>query len=438
VLGIFSALSRFTAEIFVAGLWQGFALILAVALALRLFSRIPASVRFTIWSLAFALAVTIPLLQLQAPAGPIGQSRSAVFHISPGWSTGIAVLWACLTAARLAQFAIQSLRLRLIWKRSIPLAPTETTHATIDSTGRNVELCTSTDVDTPCVIGFFSPRLLIPNSLLGTLTPSDLHQIVLHECEHLRRRDDWINLAQKLALAIFPLNPALLFADRRLSLERELACDAGVIARTDAPFDYARCLTRLAEHRLNPRRLSLALSAWSRQSELACRVHTLLRPIHKLSRAYTQASISAFTIALAAGAVELAHAPRLVSFASPVVPTASGVDTIFRSASPTEAIPVVYKQGAADQPRVTLLKATMPLPKATGKPPSPNAAKHTLKQVHHPASAKHPQTRMLRTTAHQSSRYVSNDAVPGYYVTTEFSHSYATFPFGDGWLIVQL
>lgn len=438
MFGIFSALSRFTAEIFVAGLWQGFALILAVALALRLFSQIPASVRFTIWSLTFALAVTIPLLQLQAPAGPIGHSRSAVFHISPGWGIAIAALWACLTVARLAQFAAQSLRLRHIWKRSIPVPAPDVIRATIDGTGRNVELCTSADVDTPCVIGFFSPRLLIPHSLLGTLTPSDLHQIVLHECEHLRRRDDWINLAQKLALAIFPLNLALLFADRRLSLERELACDAGVIARTDAPFDYAHCLTRLAEHRLNPRRLSLALSAWSRQSELARRVHTLLRPTHKLSPAYTQASIAAFTIALVAGAVELAHAPRLVSFANPVVPTASGVDTVFRSASPTGAIPVVYKQGAGDKPRVTLLKATMPLPKATRKPPSPDAAKHILKQVHRPVPAKQPQTRVLRTTAHQSSPYVSDDAVQGYFVTTKFSHSYATFPFGDGWLIVQL
>jgi hypothetical protein len=437
VLGILLALSRFTAEIFVAGLWQGFALIFAVALALRLFSRIPASVRFIIWSLTFALVVTIPLLQLQAPAEPIGHSRSAVFHISPGLGIAIAAFWVCLTIARLAHFAAQSLRLRHIWKRSIPLASPDAIRATIDRTGRNVELCTSTDVDSPCVIGFFSPRLLIPHSLLGTLTPSDLHQIVLHECEHLRRRDDWINVVQKLALAIFPLNPALLFADRRLSLERELACDAGVIARTDAPFDYAHCLTRLAEHRLNPRRLSLALAAWGRQSELARRVYTLLRPIHKLSPAYTQASIAAFTIALAAGAVELAHAPRLVSFANPVVPTASGVDTVVRSGSPTAAIPVVYKQGV-EQPRVRFLKATIPSVKPIGKPSSQSAAKHTLKQVHRPAPAKQPQTRVLRTTAHQSSPYLSNDAVEGYYVTTKFSHSYATFPFGDGWLIVQL
>ena len=62
------------------------------------------------------------------------------------------------------------------------------------------------------MIGFFSPRLLIPEWLFAKLAPSDLQQIVLHECEHLRRGDDWINLLQKVGLALFPLNPALLLA----------------------------------------------------------------------------------------------------------------------------------------------------------------------------------------------------------------------------------
>ncbi len=337
----------------------------------------------------------------------------------------------------MVHFTIQTFRLRRIWKRSIPVAASAAVSATINSIGRNIELCTSTDVDTPCVIGFLSPRLLIPYSLFNRLTSNDLHQIVLHECEHLRRRDDWINLAQKLALALFPLNPALLFTDRRLSLERELACDAGVIARTEAPFDYAHCLTRLAEHRLNSRRLSLALSAWSRQSELARRVHTLLTPIHKLSPAYARASIAAFTIALTAGAVELAHAPHLVSFASPSVTVASGVDTVFRSTRSASAVPVVYKQ--SQQPRATLLTATIPSAVATRKHDSSKSAiQPTLKQAHRNVPHQASQIRLLRTAAQPRSQYERNDSVRAYYVTTEFSPSYAAVPFGDGWLIVQL
>jgi len=433
---ILPQLARFIAETFVAGLWQGLVITAAVALGLRLFSRIPASIRFTIWTLTFALVVAMPLLHLRIPTSPVGLAPSAVVHISPIWAVAIAVLWLLLTIARLVQFSAQTTRLLRIWERATPIAAPDAIRATIDSTRRNIALCTSIDVDTPCVIGFFSPRLLVPHSLYSTLTESDLHQIVLHECEHLRRRDDWINLAQKFALALFPLNPALLFADRRLSLERELACDAGVIARTDAPLDYAHCLTRLAEHRLNSRRLSLALSAWSRQSELARRVHTLLSPICKLSPAYTRASIAAFTVALTAGTVELAHAPHLVSFANPVVPMASGADTVFRSTAPTSAIPVVYKQDASNQPHATLLKATIPSGNPSAKSTSNSSTKPAPKQSHRPGPIKQPQ--MLRTSTHQRVPDVRNNTVRAYYVTTEFSPTYAAVPFGDGWLIVQL
>ena len=48
---------------------------------------------------------------------------------------------------------------------------------------------------------------------------------MLHEAGHLRRRDDWMNLLQKVGLVLLPLNPVLMWIERRLCLERELACD---------------------------------------------------------------------------------------------------------------------------------------------------------------------------------------------------------------------
>ena len=95
--------------------------------------------------------------------------------------------------------------------------------------------------------------------------------------EHLRRRDDWTNLFQKAALVLFPLNPVLLWVERRLCAERELACDDRVLRSSGAAKAYAICLTRLAEFSMIQRSLSLALGAWERQSELVRRVHRLLR-----------------------------------------------------------------------------------------------------------------------------------------------------------------
>ena len=169
-----------------------------------------------------------------------------------------------------------------------------------------------------------------------------------------------MNLLQKIALVIFPLNPALLWVDRRLSLERELACDAGVVASTAAPFDYAHCLTRLAEHRLHRRSLALSLAAWSRQSELARRIHTLLRPIRTMSPLQARASITLLTLGLATGAVEMARAPHLISFTDAITAPIQQAAAVTISQPAAHAIPVSFTQ--TEQPHETLLKAVMPQP----------------------------------------------------------------------------
>ena len=81
-------------------------------------------------------------------------------------------------------------------------------------------------------LGFLHPAILIPQTLLDTLSNAELEHVVLHELAHLRRRDDWTNLAQKLIVAILPIQPALYWIGRRMSIEREMACDDWVIATT--------------------------------------------------------------------------------------------------------------------------------------------------------------------------------------------------------------
>ncbi len=141
---------------------------------------------------------------------------------------------------------------------------------------RHAELCVSDEVDRPTVIGFFAPKILIPTWLVEKLTAEELEQIVLHEAGHLSRADDWMNLLQKIALVVFPLNPALAWVERRLCFERELACDERVLEATGAPKAYAACLASLAEHRLGRRGLALALGALGRESELGQRVRRIL------------------------------------------------------------------------------------------------------------------------------------------------------------------
>src|SRR5262249_46251734 len=145
--------------------------------------------------------------------------------------------------------------LRGVSRRAVPMQTPAEIAPLLRAGRRSAQLCISAEVDRPSVAGFFSPRILLPESLLTKLSGVELEQIVLHEMQHLERGDDWTNLAQKLALALFPLNPALLWIERRLCLERELACDDGVLRITSAQRAgarkvYATTLANLAEHSL--------------------------------------------------------------------------------------------------------------------------------------------------------------------------------------------
>jgi hypothetical protein len=215
--------------------------------------------------------------------------------------------------------AIHSLRLRKLWKSAIPVeVDGSLTRLAAQAAGmrgrRKAQVCTAEGIERPCVIGFFAPRILIPEWLLERLAPGEVEKVVLHEAEHLRRRDDWSNLLQKIALVVFPLNPALLWMERRLCREREMACDEGVIRATHAPRAYAACLASLAERGLQRRAEALELGAWQRRPELARRVHSILRRNHALSPMATVALMGVLGCGLAVGSLELARCPQLIAF----------------------------------------------------------------------------------------------------------------------------
>lgn len=383
LLPAFEHIAQLSATTAVAGLWQGIALAAAAALALRLLPRTSATVRFFLWTAVLLGAAFLPFLHVPATAGAAATHAQAasLLHLSRAWSFGIAALWLAFTLFRIAQLASQGVRLRALWRSAEPTAAAPEIAALLATVPlRRVELCLSAEVDRPSVIGFFSPRILIPEWLFSQLTAPELFQIVLHEVEHLRRADDWLNLLQKLSLALFPLNPALVWIERRLCTERELACDDGVLRVTLAPRVYATCLTTLAERRLEHRSaLSLALGALGAlgRSELSRRVYSILNRQPSPSSARTRAVTAMLAIGLAGCATELARSPQLVSFTAPT-PTSAQQSAaavlpplpVSQSWNPAGlTAPAGYRNvvfhgpdstRTRQQPHMTLLKATMP------------------------------------------------------------------------------
>ncbi len=323
----------------VTALWQGALIAGVLAICMRIAPRVSAAYRFVVWGVAFAVLVCLSVFSF-VPHFSAGAAHTATAHIAQiaarpwisvdaRWSLVIAALWLGASLYRAGDLVIHSVRLRKLWRDAEPVQLDERVESLLRAAelecGRGpVEVCTTTTLQRPSVIGFLKPRILIPDWLYARLTRGELEQIVLHEAEHLRRRDDWTNLAQKLCLVVFPLNPALVWIERRLCREREMACDDGVIRVTRAPRAYAACLASLAERGLERRVEALSLGAWQRRPELVHRVHSILAQASAaLSPVGARVLLGTLGCGLLAGAVELAQSPQLVAF----VPARSVVAT---------------------------------------------------------------------------------------------------------------
>jgi len=329
------AFEQTAAPVAVAALWQGAAIALILWICLGLTSRVKfhigAAQRFLIWAAAFAVVVGLQFLPWFAQGTAAASAASALpgapaatpwFRIDDRWAFAIAALWLVASLVRAANVAVHSLRLRRLWSSASPVEAEADLRARLTAaspTRRAIELCTTRQLDRPSVIGFFAPRILIPDWLFARLTPGELEQVVLHEAEHLRRRDDWTNLFQKLALVLFPLNPALAWIEGRLCREREMACDEGVVRRTQAPRAYAECLTSLAEHRIEirlerRRAHALSLGAFEHRPELVRRVYSILARKQALHPMAARALVGVVGCGLLIASVELARCPQMVAF----------------------------------------------------------------------------------------------------------------------------
>jgi hypothetical protein len=320
-----------------AAVWQGVLLAAVVGLGLRLLPKTPAAVRFAIWFAVFLFVAALPVASLWPHAAGATQAggREPWLTLDSRWSVAIAAVWAVASLVRAITLVVAAVQVRTLsqqarpveWEGASGIHPTQRDSAAMDGAPgvlgglrrilpvtRRAQVCTSDEVDRPTVIGFFSPKILIPTWLLEKLTAVELEQIVLHETGHLGRADDWMNLLQKVALVAFPLNPALAWVERRLCFERELACDERVLSVTQAPKAYAACLATLAEHRLGRRGLALALGALGRESDLGRRVGRILRRGDTMGPLQAKLVLGGAMLGLLGGVVGLERCPQVVGF----------------------------------------------------------------------------------------------------------------------------
>jgi hypothetical protein len=249
--------------------------------------------------------------------------------------------------------------------------------------------------------------------------------------EHLRRGDHWTNLLQQVSLVLQPWNPAVLWLNRRLCFERELACDDRVMRATKARKTYAACLVRLAEHSMLRRGISLTLGvlgpfeARARESELVTRVRRILTAAEPGAAPKFLRAATGVVLAGALGlSVLLARSPRLVDFAS-APDTVAAADSLEAPA---------MQVNRTDLPRPTLVKAVVPGPSrsqaVTTRSMRKQPARHrTLRAAEHAPVVRVP---VWRNGAPLAQPVITLTAAE------DSQNLYAAVPWQGGWLLIQL
>jgi beta-lactamase regulating signal transducer with metallopeptidase domain len=75
------------------------------------------------------------------------------------------------------------------------------------------------------------PVVLLPRSLIGSLTSDERRTLLLHELAHLRRRDHWMRWLELIVTGLQWWQPLAWLARRKLHLASEQCCDAFVVGR---------------------------------------------------------------------------------------------------------------------------------------------------------------------------------------------------------------
>lgn len=292
---LFSALS----QVIFYSIFHGLFVYALVKLILKAFPEMPSSERYKIlylgmiwifvgFIISFSDAYLTGLEKLESSAQMQTFEHKTNFagpfkadSLLPGFSTWIAVLYFAGLIVQFTMLLSGLFRVNIIRKRNLENVDLSwNSQLNILSKKLEIEkkvaisLCKETFI--PCTIGFLKPIIILPVSIINSLSPAEVEAILLHELAHIRRNDYLFNVIQRIMEMILFFNPAIWLLGKEIRKEREFCCDDLVIQNTSSPLIYAQALLQIADSN-TPAKLSLSLSASGEEK------YTLLNRIKRLT-----------------------------------------------------------------------------------------------------------------------------------------------------------
>jgi Zn-dependent protease with chaperone function len=398
------AIAQFAAFRLFDSLAGGVVIGAAAALLLRISRRQQAGTRFAINFAALLAMALIPFVaSLWTHAGGSYIATHPALVLPGSWAVYLLFAWGIVATWFLAGVVRAALHLHTLRKSCVPLDASRLGLRTREllrgeNGTRRVELCTSENVRVPTAVGLTKAVVILPEWVLEELSQAELDQVVLHELAHLRRWDDWTNLAQQIVKAFFFFHPAVWWMDKKLAFEREMACDDAVLAETASARAYAECLAHLAERSLVHRSLALAQAALGRVSQISRRVAQILdKNRSNGGRLAWKPAVSLMAAVAVVCAVGVSKMPRFVAFQEgPPAAVTATASFATGNLTPTGIELSSSPQSLRAAQRPVLAKFKEPAQQ------SPNSRLHAA--ISHPAPSKADGSRMVHLTGTYVSR----------------------------------
>jgi bla regulator protein blaR1 len=137
-----------------------------------------------------------------------------------------------------------------------------------------LEVLSSPRLPEPGVVGIWRPRLVLPDGIVQSLTPTQLRALIAHERCHIDCHDNLAAALHMVVEALFWFHPVVWWIEGRLVDERERACDEAVLRAGSRPQDYAEAILEVCRRSVGFR---LACVAGVSGSHLRARVEAIMR-----------------------------------------------------------------------------------------------------------------------------------------------------------------
>jgi len=359
--------------------------VVAVAASLMLLTlqRASATARYAVCWAAALLILALPALPLVPSAQPAADAflptpTDVVVSLPDAWWTSTRVIlaawlvWGSIQLIRLVS-AVVAIRRARAGSCAFPahLQAVLPHWRRLRREGRRATLVLSDSITSAAVFGWGSPMIAVAPSLVRTLAPDDLDRVLIHEWAHVQRHDDAANVLQIVIRIVAGWHPALWWIDRRLHVEREIACDEMAVAITGSPKSYAQCLMKLSTAASTSMTMLTAPAVFA--SGLRARVVKIVSPQPLLAPAWSRGLAAAIVLVLC-GISVVVGVRTLVGATAFVQPL---VSPRIQTLSPPSRPAVSVAQTATDthtgpSPRRAPGPASSPQrPKAEPPPPSP-------------------------------------------------------------------